>query len=59
MSLTPNDHDLRIDSPWTLGERSALVILVALIPTILVLDHLSGREVSLHLFYVVPVALAA
>lgn len=59
MALTPSDHDLRIDSPWTLGERSALVILVALIPAILVLDQLSGREVSLHLFYVVPVALAA
>lgn len=59
MALTPSDHDLVIDSPWTLGERSALVILVALIPAILVLDQLSGREVSLHLFYVVPVALAA
>ena len=59
MALTPSDHDLVIDSPWTLGERSALVILVALIPAILVLDQLAGREVSLHLFYVVPVALAA
>lgn len=59
MALTPRDHDLRIDSPWTLGERSALVILVALIPAILVLDHIAGRELSLHLFYVVPVALAA
>jgi GGDEF domain-containing protein len=59
MALTSRDHDLQIDSPWSLGERSALVILVALIPAILVLDHLAEREVSLHLFYVVPVALAA
>lgn len=59
MALTPNDHDLVIDSPWNLGESAALVILVALVPAILVLDHVSGREVSLHLFYVVPVALAA
>ena len=59
MALTSGDHDLRIDSPWSLGERSGLLILVALVPAILVLDALAGREVSLHLFYVVPVALAA
>jgi len=59
MALTSGDHDFRIDSPWSIGERSGLLILVALIPAILVLDALAGREVSLHLFYVVPVALAA
>lgn len=59
MALTPSDHDLVIDSPWTLGERAVLIVLVALVPAILVLDHMAGREMSLHLFYVVPVALAA
>ncbi|MCW5592315.1 MAG: GGDEF domain-containing protein [Burkholderiales bacterium] len=58
MELTSTDHDLRLESPWAIGERSGLLILVALVPTILVLDFVSGREVSLHLFYVVPVALA-
>jgi GGDEF domain-containing protein len=59
MSLTTTDHDLRLDSPWSIGERSGLFILLALVPAILVLDFVAGREVSLHLFYVVPVALAA
>jgi GGDEF domain-containing protein len=59
MSLTPNDHDLRIDSPWNVGERSGLLVLVALIPAILVLDYVAGRHFSLHLFYLLPIALAA
>lgn len=59
MDLSATDHDLRLDSPWSIGERSGLLILVAMVPTILVLDFIAGREVSLHLFYVVPVALAA
>ena len=59
MALTPDDHDLRIDSPWSIGERSGLILLVALVPAILVLDFVAGRGVSLHLFYLVPVALAA
>lgn len=59
MALTTADHDLLIDSPWSIGERSGLLILVALVPAVLVLDFVAGREVSLHLFYVVPVALAA
>ncbi|MDH5263495.1 MAG: GGDEF domain-containing protein [Betaproteobacteria bacterium] len=59
MSLTPADHDLRIDSPWSIGARSGLVLLVALVPAILVLDFVAGRGISLHLFYLVPVALAA
>lgn len=59
MSLTPEDHDLRIDSPWSIGERSGLILLVALVPAILVLDFVAGRGISLHLFYLVPVALAA
>jgi GGDEF domain-containing protein len=59
MDLSAADHDLRLDSPWSIGERAGLFILVAMVPTILVLDFIAGREVSLHLFYVVPVALAA
>jgi GGDEF domain-containing protein len=59
MSLTPTDHDLRIDSPWSVGERSGLFVLVALIPAILVLDYVAGRHFSLHLFYLLPVTLAA
>jgi diguanylate cyclase (GGDEF)-like protein len=59
MSLKPSDHDLRIDSPWSIGERSGLLLLVALLPAILVLDYVAGRGISLHLFYLVPVTLAA
>ena len=59
MPLTVDDHDLRIDSPWSIGERSGLILLVALVPAILVLDFVAGRGISLHLFYLVPVALAA
>lgn len=59
MALTPGDHDLRLDSPWSIGERSGLFLLVALVPAILVLDFVAARNVSLHLFYLVPVALAA
>lgn len=59
MSLKPGDHDLPIASPWSLGERAGLVVLVFLVPAILVLDFVAGREISLHFFYVVPVALAA
>ncbi len=59
MALTPVDHDLRLDSPWSIGERSGLLLLVALVPALLVLDFVAGRIVSLHLFYLVPVALAA
>lgn len=59
MSLTTADHDVLLDSPWSIGERAGLLILVALVPAILVVDFVAGREVSLHLFYVVPVALAA
>jgi diguanylate cyclase (GGDEF)-like protein len=59
MALTPQDHDLRIDSPWAIGERSGLLLLIALVPAILVLDFVAGRGISLHLFYLVPVALAA
>lgn len=59
MALTPDDHDLRIPSPWSIGERSGLVLLVALVPAILVLDFVAGRSISLHLFYLIPVSLAA
>ena len=59
MPLTPNDHDLRIVSPWSIGERSGLLLLIALVPSVLVLDLVAGHGVSLHLFYLVPVALAA
>lgn len=59
MPLKPTDHDLRIDSPWSIGEHSGLLLLVALVPAILVLDFVMGRNVSLQVFYLVPVALAA
>lgn len=59
MSLTPADHDLRVEQPWTLGERTGLVLLVALVPAILITDSITGRGVSLHLLYLVPVCLAA
>lgn len=59
MSPKPGDHDLSIASPWSLDERAGLVVLVFLVPAILVLDFVAGREISLHFFYVVPVALAA
>jgi GGDEF domain-containing protein len=59
MALTSSDHDFRLESPWSIGERSGLIVLVALVPTILVLDYVAGRAVSLHLFYLLPIALAA
>jgi len=59
MTLSSADHDLRIGSPWTIGERSGLLLLIALVPSIMVLDLVAARGVSLHLLYLVPVALAA
>jgi GGDEF domain-containing protein len=59
MTSTSHDHDLRIDSPWSIGERASVLLLVALVPAILVLDLVTGRGISLHVFYLVPVALAA
>jgi diguanylate cyclase (GGDEF)-like protein len=59
MSLGPDDHDLRIGSPWMIGEQAGLYLLVALVPAVLVLDLVAGRGISLHIFYIVPVALAA
>ena len=59
MELTPQDHDLRIDSPWSIGERSSMLLLIVLVPSILVLDLVNGRGVAMHLFYLIPVALAA
>jgi GGDEF domain-containing protein len=59
MSLTPSHHDLSLETPWTLGERRSLLLLMVLVPSILVIDELTGPAFSLQLFYVVPVALAA
>ena len=59
MSLTSSDHDVRLDSPWSLDQRTGLILLMAMLPAILVLDFVSGRGVSLHLFYLVPVGIAA
>lgn len=59
MPLTEADHDLRLDAPRVLGERAGMLILIVLVPAILVLDYLSGRQFSLHLFYIVPVGLAS
>jgi GGDEF domain-containing protein len=59
MTLLRGDHDFELDTPWSMSERSGLFLLVALIPAVLVLDFVAGRGISLHLFYLVPVALAA
>lgn len=59
MPLTETDHDLRLDTPLELGERTGLLLLILLVPAILVLDFYSGRDFSLHLFYLIPVGLAA
>jgi diguanylate cyclase (GGDEF)-like protein len=59
MELTPQDHDLRIDSPWSIGERASMLLLIVLVPAVLVLDLASGRGVAMHLFYLIPVTLAA
>lgn len=53
------EHDLRIDPPWSIGERSGVLILVILVPTILVLDLVAGRGFSLQLFYLLPITLGA
>lgn len=59
MTVSQGDHDVRITRPWSLDERSGTVLLVILVPAILVLDYVSGRDFSLHLFYLVPTGLAA
>jgi GGDEF domain-containing protein len=55
----PSDHDVRLDSPWSLDERTGLILLMAMLPAILVIDFVAGRGISLHIFYVVPVGIAA
>ncbi len=59
MALTETDHDLKLDAPRALGERAGMLLLIVLVPAILVIDYLSGRQFSLHLFYLVPVGLAS
>lgn len=59
MPQLPSGHDVRLDSPWSLDERTGLILLMAMLPAILVLDFVAGRGVSLHLFYLVPVGIAA
>lgn len=52
-------HELRRKRPWTLGSRSGAAVLFALLPALLVLEWISGVAFSLHLFYLLPVSLAA
>jgi GGDEF domain-containing protein len=59
VSPLPSGHDIRLDSPWSLDERNGLILLMAMLPAVLVLDFVAGRGISLHLFYVVPVGIAA
>jgi diguanylate cyclase (GGDEF)-like protein len=59
MGVSQSDHDVRIERPWSLNERTGGVLLMLLVPAILVLDYTAGRDFSLHLFYLVPTGLAA
>jgi len=52
-------HELRSKRPWTLGPRSGAAVLFALLPALLALEWISGVAFSLHLFYLLPVSLAA
>jgi len=58
-AMTSHEHELRLKRPWTLGPRSGAAILFTLLPALLVLEWMSGTAFSLHLFYLVPVSLAA
>lgn len=58
-AMTSPDHDLQVQRPWTLGPRSGAAVLCILLPALLVLEWISGTAFSLHLFYLVPVSLAA
>ena len=58
-AMTSPDHDLRIQRPWTLGPSFGSAMLFALLPALLVLEWMSGTAFSLHLFYLLPVSLAA
>jgi GGDEF domain-containing protein len=59
MGVSPAGHDVRIERPWSLGNRSGGLLLALLVPAILVLDYSGGRDFSLRLFYLVPTGLAA
>jgi len=59
MALTRIDHDLRTDEPSSIGERSAVLIIVVLVPVTLALDVFAGRSFSLQVFYLLPIALGA
>ena len=53
------DHDAPVSPPWTLGQRAGAALLVVLLPAILVLEWTSGNALSVHLVYLVPIAIAA
>jgi len=59
LAMTSPEHDLRIKRPWTIPHRSGVVALATLLPSLLVLEWMSGVAFSLHLFYLIPVSLAA
>ena len=55
----PGDHDLRLAVPWSLDDRAGVALILLLVPALLVLDYQAGRDFSLHLFYLLPIALSA
>ena len=61
MHSTPpsGDHDLRLAMPWSLDDRAGVALIVLLVPALLVLDYQAGRDFSLHLFYLLPIAISA
>ena len=59
LAMTSPDHDLPLKRPWTIGARSGAALLFALLPALLVLEWMSGSAFTLHLFYLIPVSLAA
>lgn len=59
MNPAPGAHDLNIAAPWSLDDRAGVALILLLVPALLVLDYQAGREFSLHLFYLLPIALAA
>ncbi len=56
---TDNTHELSVAPRWNVGPRMGVAALVILLPLLLVLEWSSGTAFSLHLFYLLPVSLAA
>ena len=59
MELTTQDHDLEVPSPRSVGPNLGKAALLVLLPTLLVLEWITGSAFSLTLLYLLPVALAA